>query len=163
MAEKHTITWDLCGATTERTWQAGSLEGWLRRDVSDSVNKRMAEGMRDYGARVSFHACPECLACANELPSPPTHPDVLAFADQKEDNVVDPPAERVARRQPLTQPSASPPEPEQELSYGNTEILPEFPEGESDDHGVLVAELGGSHESHGLESDESDQSEAETE
>jgi hypothetical protein len=89
MAEKHTVSCDLCGATAERTRQAGSLEGWLRRDVSDSVNKRLAEGMRDFSASVTFHLCPDCLACGSDLPALPTHLDVLVFADQPEDNISD--------------------------------------------------------------------------
>lgn len=87
MAEKHTISCDLCGTTTERTARAGSLAGWLRRDVLDSVSKPMAEGMRDFSARVTFHVCPACLPCGSELPSPPSHPEVVEFADQEQDNV----------------------------------------------------------------------------
>jgi hypothetical protein len=89
MARTVTISCDApgCEHTTEMAALAGSLEGWLRRDISDSYNKRMAEGMRDFGATVTLHFCPEHAEHAEEVPSPPTHPLVLDFMRQPEDNV----------------------------------------------------------------------------
>ncbi len=89
MAETHTISCDAPGCThkTSKTRQADSLAGWLRREVVDSVNKQMAEGMRDFGSKVIFHLCPQHNAQASALPSPPTHAEVLAFWRQKEENV----------------------------------------------------------------------------
>jgi hypothetical protein len=69
------------------TSKAGSLEGWVRRDISDSVNKRMAEGMRDFGATVTLYVCPKHAQQIGSLPSPPIHPEVLEFLQQPEDNL----------------------------------------------------------------------------
>jgi hypothetical protein len=87
MAKKTTIVCDVkgCDATVEMTALAGSLQNWVRRDVSDSVNKRMVEGMRDFGAAVTYYFCPEHAERLEEVASPPIHPEVLKFKNQKED------------------------------------------------------------------------------
>jgi hypothetical protein len=86
MARKTTIVCDApgCGAETEMTDKANSLEGWVRRDISDSINKRLAEGMRDYGATRTFYLCPKHLEDAEAMPSPPVHPAVVEFWRQEE-------------------------------------------------------------------------------
>lgn len=89
MARNTTVSCDAtgCRARTDMTLHAGSLAGWLRRDISDSVNKRLAEGMRDFGASTTLYLCPKHATAPDALLMPPLHPDVAAFLAADEPNV----------------------------------------------------------------------------
>lgn len=71
-----------CSSAVLQKGNAGELRGWLRREVRDMISKEMAEGMRDFTARVVLHLCPEHLAEAHLLESPQTHPEVIEFSEQ---------------------------------------------------------------------------------
>jgi hypothetical protein len=81
----------------EQQERAGSLIGWLRREVKDVVKQQLPAGVQEFDARVVLHVCPECLACAGELTPVGTHPDVLAFVEQAERDLASLP---IARRSP---------------------------------------------------------------
>lgn len=87
MAREIRVSCDIpgCSETTIQDEKAGTLEGWLRREVKDGLKRRLAEGVRDFDARVVFHVCPKHVEKAEELESPPTHPDVVEFLHQDQE------------------------------------------------------------------------------
>lgn len=84
MARKIIVQCDIpgCEETTVQDERAGTLTGWLRREVKDGFKRELATGVHDFDARVVFHICPKHCESAEKLASPPTHPEVLAFKHQ---------------------------------------------------------------------------------
>jgi hypothetical protein len=90
MGRNNEISCDIPGCESKAIQDktAGSLEGWVRRDVTDSGNKRLAEGMRDSGFRhETFFICPLHVQSGQEVPSPPIHQDLVEWFAEVEENV----------------------------------------------------------------------------
>lgn len=89
MGRSNTIHCDIPGCTSseEQTRKSGSLRGWIRRDITDSANKLLAEGMRDHGERhETLFLCPAHAQIGQTPPNPPLHPDLVAWLLQPEPN-----------------------------------------------------------------------------
>lgn len=84
MPQKNTISCDIkgCKASEELTIQAGTLEGWITRVVTDNVRKRLVDGMHDFPGSVRQYLCPKHAEQGSALPAPATHPEVVEFKNQ---------------------------------------------------------------------------------
>lgn len=87
MAREITVRCDMpgCSETTIQDTRAGALLGWMRREIKDSVKLELQIGVQEFSARHDAqYFCPEHVGAASEIESPPTHPEVLEFIEQKE-------------------------------------------------------------------------------
>ena len=61
---------------------AGQMLDWGRREVRDSVKKDILTGVQEFKAAKVFYLCPACIRRGSELPSPETHPELVAWIEQ---------------------------------------------------------------------------------